>query len=491
MPSGSHGILGDAFVKLLSNAGHEVTYITAMSKITSYPNVTIVDVSSNINLFPENFLNIKNIMDKDSDMNENDFFFPIMDSVSLATIKHEQVQKILMNESQHFDVVVAEWMYNELYAGFSTVFNCPLIWFSTLEPHWLILRIIDEASNPAYNPDSMSTNIIPYTFFERLEELWLQMSRSFYRELWKYNEVTKIFNEMYAPVLSRKGHAVPSYEDVRYNGSLVLGNSYVALGQATRLPQSYKPIGGFHIDKNIQTLPKNVEAIMDHAKHGVIYFSMGSNLQSSQWPNEIKEGLLRMLGQLKQTVLWKFEEALAKVPSNVHLLKWAPQQSILAHPNCVLFITHSGLLSTTEAVHFGVPIIGIPVFADQFVNILRAVNIGFAKKVDLSYDIVDELKTAIVDILNDPRYHDKAKELSMVYHDRPVTPQKEIVHWVEHVIRTNGAVHLRSPALFVPWYQKTYLDLIVIIVFIIIMSMIFIKCGLQACKHVHNKEKTS
>ncbi|CAK1594077.1 unnamed protein product, partial [Parnassius mnemosyne] len=487
MPSGSHGILGDAFVKLLSNAGHEVTYITATSKITSYPNVTIVDVSSNINLFPENFLNIKAIMEKDSDMNENDFFFPIMDKVSLVTIKNKKVQKILTDDSQQFDVVVAEWMYNELYAGFSTVFNCPLIWFSTLEPHWLILRIMDEALSPAYNPDSMSTNMIPYTFFQRLQELWLQMSRSFYRELWKYNEVTKVFNEMYAPVLSRKGRAVPSYEDVRYNGSLMLGNSYVALGQATRLPQSYKPVAGFHIDKNVQPLPKNLKVIMDHAKHGVIYFSMGSNLQSSQWPNEIKAGLLRMFGELKQTVLWKFEESLAKVPSNVHLLKWAPQQSILAHPKCVLFITHSGLLSTTEAVHFGVPIIGIPVFADQFVNILRAVNKGFAKKVDLSYEIVDELKTAIEDILIDPRYHDKAKELSFVYHDRPVTPQKEIVHWVEHVIRTNGAGHLRSPALFVPWYQKMYLDLISIIVFIIIMSVIFVKYSLQTCKHVYYK----
>lgn len=68
---------------------------------------------------------------------------------------------------------------------------------------------------------------------------------------------------------------------------------------------------------------------MNESKHGVIYFSMGSNLKSKDLPKEIKEGLLKMFSQLKQTVLWKFEENLSPLPENVHLLKWAPQQSIL------------------------------------------------------------------------------------------------------------------------------------------------------------------
>lgn len=50
-------------------------------------------------------------------------------------------------------------------------------------------------------------------------------------------------------------------------------------------------------------------------------------------------------------------------------------------------------------------------------------------------------------------------ELSLIYHDRPVLPGKELVHWVEHVMRSGGAPHLRSLALYVPWYQKMYLDL--------------------------------
>lgn len=71
----------------------------------------------------------------------------------------------------------------------------------------------------------------------------------------------------------------------------------------------------------------------------------------------------------------------------------------LAHPNVVLFITHGGLLSMTESIHFGIPIIAIPIFGDQFMNAERAVKKGFAKKVDLNLLMADNLKEAIKDML--------------------------------------------------------------------------------------------
>lgn len=75
----------------------------------------------------------------------------------------------------------------------------------------------------------------------------------------------------------------------------------------------------------------------------------------------------------------------------------------LAHPNCILFITHGGLLSTTEATHYGVPIIGIPVFADQFKNVDTAVLKGFATRVDLSYTMDEDIKAAILKMTSDSR----------------------------------------------------------------------------------------
>ena len=49
----------------------------------------------------------------------------------------------------------------------------------------------------------------------------------------------------------------------------------------------------------------------------------------------------------------------------------------------VAFITHSGMLSTTEALHCGVPIVGVPLFGDQYANAQSAVEIGLGVTVDI------------------------------------------------------------------------------------------------------------
>lgn len=73
-----------------------------------------------------------------------------------------------------------------------------------------------------------------------------------------------------------------------------------------------------------------------------------------------------------------------------------------AHPNCVIFISHGGLLSTTEAISSGKPIIGIPVFGDQFINVKRSVIKGFALKVDLTYNVAKDLNVAIKEMSSNP-----------------------------------------------------------------------------------------
>ena len=51
--------------------------------------------------------------------------------------------------------------------------------------------------------------------------------------------------------------------------------------------------------------------------------------------------------------------------SNVRTLRWLPQASLLAHPKTRLFISHCGLNAIFEAAHFGVPVLAIPLSADQ------------------------------------------------------------------------------------------------------------------------------
>lgn len=473
IPGKSHGILGDAVIRHLLSAGHEVTYISGFPRKNNHPNLTHVHSSSNSDVFNEDTMSIKAIMDKELNLKDYNFVQQLMVNISTATMTDAAVQALMKDPTKKFDAVFAEWLFSEVYSSLQALYNCPFIWFSTVEPHYLVTRLIDEPMNPAYNADIFSDASAPYTFLERVNQLWIQIAG-----LLRYNRFFEIEKKVYeksvVPILQARGEAAPAYEDLVAKISLMLGNSHVSLGVAPRLPQSYKPVGGYHIDTKPSPLPENLQKLLDNAKHGVIYFSMGSNLKSKDIPDNLKSGFLKIFGGLKQTVLWKFEEVLPDLPKNVHIVTWAPQQSILAHPNCVLFITHGGLLSTSEAVHYGKPIIGIPVFADQFANVQRAVEKGFARKVDLTYTMDADFKVQIEKILGNPSYAQKAKEWSLIYHDRLATPGQELIHWTEHVIKTKGAQHLRSPALLVPWYQKLYLDLLALVIGAIVALILLV-----------------
>lgn len=100
-------------------------------------------------------------------------------------------------------------------------------------------------------------------------------------------------------------------------------------------------VGGAHI-KPPKPLPKYLQDFIDEAENGVVFFSLGSFLQSSEMPKEKIQLFLDVFGKLKQRVIWKFEDETIKTPPNVLVKKWLPQSDILAHQNVVLFLTHGG-----------------------------------------------------------------------------------------------------------------------------------------------------
>lgn len=79
-------------------------------------------------------------------------------------------------------------------------------------------------------------------------------------------------------------------------------------------------------------------------------------------------------------------------------------ESITAHKNTKAFMTHGGFLGCEEALYFGVPMIGIPLYADQPRNIENFVTKNISIK--LSLDDLTEvgLDAALRSILSDPKY---------------------------------------------------------------------------------------
>lgn len=171
-------------------------------------------------------------------------------------------------------------------------------------------------------------------------------------------------------------------------------------------------------------------------------------------------------------VLWKWDSDNVTMPNNVLTRKWLPQNDILAHPNVKLFISHGGLFGSQEAVHHGVPVLGIPFYTDHHINLNRAQAKGYALKVNFNNITVESLRWALSELLYNPSYSKNVKELSRIFRERPQSPMETAIFWIEYVIKFRGAVHLRSAALDLNWYSNFLLDVIgAVIVAAIVLSV--------------------
>lgn len=67
------------------------------------------------------------------------------------------------------------------------------------------------------------------------------------------------------------------------------------------------------------------------------------------------------------------------------------------------FVTHGGLLSTTEAMFYGVPIVGIPLLGDQHINMKQVQDAGWGILLDFDDINEDTVYEAIAEVINDSR----------------------------------------------------------------------------------------
>lgn len=84
------------------------------------------------------------------------------------------------------------------------------------------------------------------------------------------------------------------------------------------------------------------------------------------------------------------------------ICRW-PQTDILAHNNTKLFITHGGFNSILEAQYFGVPLLGIPIYGEQFTNLEVVAHEKWAKVLHL-YNFTEPVVTGTIkQMLDNPR----------------------------------------------------------------------------------------
>ncbi|XP_044874792.1 UDP-glucuronosyltransferase 2C1-like isoform X4 [Mauremys mutica] len=256
---------------------------------------------------------------------------------------------------------------------------------------------------------------------------------------------------------------------------------------------NFEFVGGLHC-KPAKPLPEEMEEfVQSSGEHGIVVFSLGSMIYNL---TEEKSNMVALaLSQIPQKVLWRYK---GKKPEtlgpNTRIYDWIPQNDLLGHPKTKAFITHGGTNGIYEAIYHGIPMVGIPIFADQPDNIAHMKAKGMAVELDFNTMQTQDLIDALDMVINNSSYKENAVRLSEIHHDQPIKPLDRAVFWIEFVMRHKGAKHLRPAAHELTWYQYHCLD---VLAFLLICAaatvFIAVRCCLFCCKkcgRIVKKKKT-
>ncbi|MEV4801109.1 glycosyltransferase [Nonomuraea sp. NPDC049421] len=161
-----------------------------------------------------------------------------------------------------------------------------------------------------------------------------------------------------------------------------------------------RPLGpSWHrLDSSVRETEQDFELPFERNEHALIYFSLGS-LGSADVG--LMQGVIDVLGTTPhQYVVSKgplHEEI--KLHDNMWGEEFLPQTKII--PLCDLVITHGGNNTTTEALHFGKPMILLPLFWDQYDNAQRVDELGYGVRLSTYTFADEELTGAIAKLLGD------------------------------------------------------------------------------------------
>jgi MGT family glycosyltransferase len=105
------------------------------------------------------------------------------------------------------------------------------------------------------------------------------------------------------------------------------------------------------------------------------------------------------------------------LPANVRLEPYVPQVPLLEVTD--LMVTHGGFNSVKEALIDGVPLVVMPMIADQPYNAERAAALGFAEVIAPDNRTAEAVQTAVRKVLQEPSYRAQAKKFQAQMQELP------------------------------------------------------------------------
>lgn len=324
----SHFIMFEAYVEKLAERGHSLTLLTWLNVTHLHKNVKTISFGDEAFHFGVNLAEQEATPKFARIWSEMQFLNNIGEKACSTGLSNIKVKELIKSK-QHFDLVVVEFFNTDCFSVFAHFFNAPIIGISssTLLP-WHNDRM-GNPDNPSYIVTAFSGYQSEMDFFSRLINTFNLLFAKTYYKMFINGKTDKI-------IKGNLGKGIPKVSDIVSRTSLYLANSHFSLFQPRPTAPGVIEVGGLHVPQP-QRLPPDLDTYLSNSKNGVVYFSMGSLIDSSTLPAKKKKLILNVFGNLTQNVLWKWQtDEMPEKKKNMLVKKWFPQNDVLGMNLCAL-----------------------------------------------------------------------------------------------------------------------------------------------------------
>ncbi|KAM9484267.1 UDP-glucuronosyltransferase-like [Salvelinus alpinus] len=473
---GSHWLSMKLLVKELAARGHEMVVLvpetSILIKSSDYHRTEIFRVPFNKAELDKNINKLKDDMFRKAPK-VTDIFMNVQGLIDFTDMQVKGCEGLLYDEPlmQRLRGEGFKMMLTDPFLPCGSIiadsFNIPVVYFLKGIPCGMEDRAAQCPNPPSYVPRFFSGNTDHMDFLGRVKNMLMYSLESY---------LCTVMFASFDELTSRYLEKDMTYRELLGHGAIWL----LRYDYSFEYPKPTMPnmvhIGGINCGKR-DPLPEDLQEFVDESgEDGFVVFTLGSMV--SQMPEEKAKQFFDAFSKIPQRVVWRYTGVMPKnAPANVRLMKWLPQNELLGHPNVKAFITHGGTHGTYEGICNGVPMVMLPLFAEQGDNVHRMAVRGVGEVLSL-FDLTSEkLVEALNKVINDKSYKEKMMKLSAVHKDRPIEPLDLAVFWSEFVMRHGGAEHLRPAAHDLNWIQYHSLDVFTLLLTIVLVVVIVtVKC---------------
>ncbi|EYB85020.1 hypothetical protein Y032_0306g2004 [Ancylostoma ceylanicum] len=355
-----------------------------------------------------------------------------------------------------------------------------LFWISTTPIMDAVSYNLGIPAPPSYVPtieenDKSDT----MTFWERAHNIYMYIG-SIVVHRWGSDMSTQVFREI--------DPSFPNLREIAANASLCFVNADEMFDFPRPIIHKNIYIGGLGVGEP-KPLDQKFTGLMNKGKKGVVIVSLGTIAPFHAFSAKVKEGFVKMVRSLPDyhfilkitrddTTTQSFFEGV----TNCDFVEWLPQSDILAHPRLKLFVMHGGVNGLTEAMLRAVPVVVIPIFADQFRNGRLVENRGVGKVI-LKQDLAeDTIRAAVMEIVSDESYKKNAVRMSKLMREKPFSAEQRLIQWTTFAV-DNGVLdvlHVQGSRMnFIVYFNLDVIAAFVAVLCLLIVIVLRLCCLLR------------